>query len=177
MVNQSFQIEFEAEVELFDISKPAGDLIIHIPEAENSTLPSKGMVAVEGMVDESAFISICEPDGNGGHLLRFDSEFMQDLNKKPGHSVSITMEPAKEEIEIAVPIDLSDALANNSSAHDLWNSITPMARRDWIHWISNAKQAETRARRVEQTCSKLIDGKKRPCCFNNQCAVFNFDPS
>lgn len=177
MGNQTFKIKFEGEIALFDLSKPAGDMIIHIPEAENSTLPSKGMVAVEGMVDESAFISICEPDGNGGHLLRFDREFMQDLNKKPGQNVSITMEPAKEEIEIAVPKDLGDALENNRLAHDLWNSITPMARRDWIHWISNAKQAETRARRVEQTCSKLIDGKKRPCCFNNQCAVYNFNPS
>lgn len=177
MANRRFKIEFEGEVVLFDISKLGGDVIIHIPEAENSKLPSRGMVAVEGLVDNNSFISICEPDGNGGHLLRFDSEFMQDLNKQPGQNVSITMEPAKEEIEIAVPKDLSEALKNNSLARELWNSITPLARRDWIHWISNAKQAETRARRVEQTCSKLIDGKKRPCCFNNQCAVYNFNPS
>ena len=29
------------------------------------------------------------------------------------------------------------------------------ARRDWIHWVTSAKQAETRARRIKNACSML----------------------
>ncbi|MGH7939374.1 MAG: YdeI/OmpD-associated family protein, partial [Bryobacteraceae bacterium] len=42
----------------------------------------------------------------------------------------------------------------------------PIARRDWIHWIISAKQAETRTRRIKNACSMLAAGKRRPCCFD-----------
>jgi hypothetical protein len=48
----------------------------------------------------------------------------------------------------------------------LWSGITPIARRDWIHWITSAKQPETRARRIKNACSMLAGGKRRPCCFD-----------
>ena len=31
-------------------------------------------------------------------------------------------------------------------ARAVWSDITPIARTDWIHWITSAKQAETRVR-------------------------------
>jgi hypothetical protein len=39
------------------------------------------------------------------------------------------------------------------------------ARRDGIHWIVSAKQAETRAHRVENACGPLAAGKRRVCCL------------
>jgi hypothetical protein len=48
----------------------------------------------------------------------------------------------------------------------LWSEITPNARLDWIHWISSAKQEETRARRIKNACSMLAAGKRRVCCFD-----------
>jgi len=48
----------------------------------------------------------------------------------------------------------------------LWSTITPVARRDWIHWITSAKQPETRVRRVANACSMLAGGKRRVCCFD-----------
>ena len=51
-------------------------------------------------------------------------------------------------------------------ARALWSDITPNARRDWIHWITSAKQEETRARRIKNACSMLAAGKRRVCCFD-----------
>jgi hypothetical protein len=51
-------------------------------------------------------------------------------------------------------------------ARALWSDITPNARRDWIHWITSAKQAETRVRRIKNACSMLAAGKRRVCCFD-----------
>src|SRR6202008_3646491 len=51
-------------------------------------------------------------------------------------------------------------------ARKVWSDTTPLARRDWIHWIVSAKQAETRARRIRTACDMLAKGKRRPCCFD-----------
>ena len=69
------------------------------------------------------------------------------------------------EPEPKVPADLRKALAADPAAKVKWNELTPLARRDFIMWIDVAKQADTRARRIEQTCDKLVAGKRRPCCF------------
>lgn len=67
--------------------------------------------------------------------------------------------------EYGVPSDLKKALNVTPKALQAWNDITPIARRDFITWIESAKQAETRARRVTVACSKLVSGKRRPCCY------------
>jgi hypothetical protein len=35
-----------------------------------------------------------------------------------------------------------------------------------VHWIESAKQAKTRAKRVEGACDMLAKGKRRVCCFD-----------
>ncbi len=63
------------------------------------------------------------------------------------------------EIDLKVPADLASKLTGKAAA--TWESCTPAMRRDWIVWIDSAKQADTRARRIEQTAAKLSAGKKR----------------
>ena len=43
---------------------------------------------------------------------------------------------------------------------------TRVARRDWIHWITSGKKAETRERRIRTACDKLACGKRNACCFD-----------
>lgn len=67
--------------------------------------------------------------------------------------------------ELPVPADLRKALDASAVAKAKWDDITPISRRDFLTWISQAKQPETRKRRIEVTCSKLKSGMRRPCCF------------
>jgi hypothetical protein len=62
-------------------------------------------------------------------------------------------------------MDLDKALKANPKAYTQWKSITPLARRDWVLWLSSAKKEETRVRRIEKAISMLSSGKKRVCCF------------
>jgi Bacteriocin-protection, YdeI or OmpD-Associated/Restriction endonuclease len=64
------------------------------------------------------------------------------------------------------PADLRKALAAAAEARAVWSDLTPIARRDWIHWITSAKQSETRARRIRNACEMLAAGKRRVCCFD-----------
>ncbi|MBM3232167.1 YdeI/OmpD-associated family protein [Candidatus Pacearchaeota archaeon] len=44
-------------------------------------------------------------------------------------------------------------------------SLTPLARNEFICWIKDAKNEETRVERIERTLNDLINGKRRPCCW------------
>ena len=64
-----------------------------------------------------------------------------------------------------MPEDLHKALATNQKVLSLWEDITPLARNEFICWVENAKQIETRNRRIQRTCGELLEGKRRPCCW------------
>jgi hypothetical protein len=64
-----------------------------------------------------------------------------------------------------VPDDLRKALAADSEALAAWQSLTPLARNEWICWVISVKKAETRAEHVERVRTQLTEGKRRPCCW------------
>jgi hypothetical protein len=64
-----------------------------------------------------------------------------------------------------MPADLRKALAAEPKVLGLWEDITPLARNEFICWVENAKQIETRERRIRRTCEELLEGKRRPCCW------------
>ena len=77
----------------------------------------------------------------------------------------MTQKLIKKELAFKIPSDFRKALVSDSKIQKLWDSITPIAKRDFVTWIESAKQPETRKRRIEVTCSKLTSGKRRPCCY------------
>jgi uncharacterized protein YdeI (YjbR/CyaY-like superfamily) len=63
------------------------------------------------------------------------------------------------------PKDLEAALISNGPAAVAWQSLTELARNEWICWTISVKQPATRAKHVERTVAQLLDGKRRPCCW------------
>jgi hypothetical protein len=64
-----------------------------------------------------------------------------------------------------VPADLRTALSKDTKALSLWESLTPLARNEWICWTTLVKQEKTRADHVKRVVSELKDGMRRPCCW------------
>lgn len=64
-----------------------------------------------------------------------------------------------------LPGDLRAALIADTDALDAWRDITPLARNEFICWVEDAKQDQTRQRRVRRTLEELEEGKRRPCCW------------
>ena len=125
------------------------------------------MTAIEGTINGFAFQAVLEPDGQKSHWLKVDRKMCEAAGADAGDVVTLEIAPAGKEPEPTVPADLRKALgAAAPKARTLWSHITPNARRDWIHWITSAKQEETRARRIKNACSMLAAGKRRVCCFD-----------
>lgn len=64
-----------------------------------------------------------------------------------------------------IPEDLRKALAASPKALAAWENITPLARNEWICWVTYVKKDETRKEHVKRTVSELIEGMRRPCCW------------
>ena len=146
--------------------KSASWTFLTLPKTASAKLPSRGMAAVEGTINGVSFQATLEPDGQKSHWLKVDEKLREAAGAEVGDVVTLEIAPVGEEPEPTVPPDLQKALAAAPQARALWSDITPMARRDWIHWITSAKRPETRIRRVENACSMLAGGKRRVCCFD-----------
>ena len=65
----------------------------------------------------------------------------------------------------SVPRDLSKALSFDKSALELWEDLTPLARNEWICWVISTKKLATRKNHIEKTITELLQGIRRPCCW------------
>jgi uncharacterized protein YdeI (YjbR/CyaY-like superfamily) len=63
-----------------------------------------------------------------------------------------------------MPKDLQKALAS-SNLQAMWKNITPLAKNEWICWVTSGKKIETRDIRIKKAISKLKNGMRRPCCW------------
>lgn len=62
---------------------------------------------------------------------------------------------------LPMPEDLQRALDGNHAAATTFDSFSPGARRDYVEWVTEAKQAATRERRIAQAVEWMAEGKKR----------------
>src|SRR5206468_9958033 len=107
------------------------------------------------------------PDGSSGHWMSVDEKLQQTAGIGAGETATLEITATKDWPEPKVPPDLESALAASpQKIQDLWKDITPMARWEWVRWVSATRDPDTRNRRVEVSVSKMRSGKRRPCCFN-----------
>ena len=64
-----------------------------------------------------------------------------------------------------MPSDVRKALTSDRAALTAWEDLTPLARNEWICWVTFVKKDETRKEHVQRTIGLLKEGKRRPCCW------------
>ncbi len=64
-----------------------------------------------------------------------------------------------------LPADFRKAIGANGTVRKLWPDLTPLARNEWICWVTSPKQEATRQRRIAVGIDKLQGGMRRPCCW------------
>ena len=148
-------VEFEAIPEVAPLE---GRRVVRLPADLSARLPSRGMVIARTGTHWLAL----EPDGRGSHWFLVPE----------GAQIQgpIRLEIAQSWPEPEVPLDLRAMLTGG--AEQVWQTLTPAARWDWIRWVEQAKAAPTRLKRINSIPSRLAAGKRRPCCFDrNQCTL------
>jgi Domain of unknown function (DUF1905)/Bacteriocin-protection, YdeI or OmpD-Associated len=153
---------FDATVQSVETST-----LLRLPAKASRMLPSRGQVAVQGTINGHSFKTVLEPDGNAGHWMRIDRKLQRSAGVSAGDTVTLAVTQRDEWPEPVVPQDLATALAAAPKAiQEMWSTLTPMARWEWVRWVNATHNPQTRERRVEVSISKMQNGKRRPCCFN-----------
>ena len=49
-----------------------------------------------------------------------------------------------------LPEDFKRAISSTKAVLTLWQDITPLARNEWICWVTSGKKADTRSIRIEK---------------------------
>lgn len=137
-----------------------------VPKDASAKLPRRGRVTVDASINGLTFRILLEPDGQKGHWLRVDQSLLEASGTTFGQVARFEIGALAQEPEPSVPPELAKALESSTKARATWETTTPIARLDWIHWITSAKQAATQQKRIRDACDKLASGKKRVCCFD-----------
>lgn len=166
MTETTAMIRFTAKLLRPASPKGASWAFLVLPADASRKLPTRSMTTVDGTLEGHPFQATLEPDGQGSHWLKVTKAMRDAAGADVDDTVTLEIAPVAKEPEPRVPADLREALAAAPEAWTQWSTLTAVARRDWIHWITSPKKAETRQRRIANTCDMLASGKRRACCFD-----------
>ena len=138
-----------------------------LPKIVSAKLPRRGRTTVEGTMNGHPFQATLEPDGKLSHWLNVTKALQEAAGANIGDVARFEIMPVDQEPEPEIPSDLRDALAASPGMRAAWDETTTLARLDWIHWITSAKQAKTRAQRISNMADMLASGKRKVCCFDS----------
>jgi hypothetical protein len=96
----------------------------------------------------------------GIDYLGFNREVRDAAGIADGDRLGIEVELDEEPRPVAVPDELAEALANDEAARAAFGALTPSHQREYARWVAEARRAETRTRRVQQTLTRLHESAR-----------------
>ena len=138
-----------------------------LPQQASARLPRRGRTTVAGTLNGHIFQALLEPDGRKSHWLRVDEALLRESGTRVGDVAQFEIMAVEKEPDPEIPADLARALHAAPDALATWETASTIARVDWIHWVTSARQAKTRTKRIHDACEMLAAGKKTVCCFDS----------
>ncbi len=137
---------------------PAGALVL--TDDEVTELGGGKRAAVRVRVGErEAAIRLAVMDGE--NLIGMSKATRAALGVEIGQLLEATITVDDAPREVTVPDELTAALATDATASAFFEKLPFTARKEFAVWVSDAKRAETRQRRVEESVRLLREGKRR----------------
>lgn len=123
------------------------------------TFGTKGRVPVKGTINRFPFRSSLMPMG-GCHGMPVNKKLREGAKAQAGDVVEIVMERDLEERTIEAPGELKKELARHRQAREHWDKLSFTHKKEMANWIREAKQEETRKRRLTKVMDVLEKGTK-----------------
>ena len=96
----------------------------------------------------------------GVYCLGIPKAFRDSAGIKAGDNIVVTLEVDSAPREVAMPDDLVVALENLPDGVATWETLSYSHRKEHVRAIEDAKQSETRQRRIEKAVAMVIAKKK-----------------
>jgi hypothetical protein len=131
---------------------------IRVPEEVVAALGQSKRPPVRVTIRGHAYRTTVAPRG-GEFKLPISAENREGAGVAAGDEVEVDIELDTEPREVTVPPDFAEALDREAKARRFFDGL-PYSQRQWfVIGIEEAKQAETRRRRIDKAVARLREGR------------------
>ena len=118
----------------------------------------RGRIPVRGTLNGAAYRSSLFNMGTGWFMV-VNLTMRAAAKCGPGDRVRVTMERDDAKRTMRAPADLKRELTKNAHAQAVWKTSSYTFQKEHVNWLEEAKQAETRTRRLAKLMA-LLRAKK-----------------
>lgn len=151
---------FEAIMEKPD--KKMDVAYVAIPFDVEKEYGTKGQVKVKASFDGHPYRGVIANMGTGSHIIGLRKDVRAAIGKQVGDVIKVTIEKDEEDRVVEMPEELIKLLSKNKAAKTFYDTLSFTNRKEYAVWISSAKKEETKEKRLADTLTKLLSGKKNP---------------
>ncbi|MHB1392863.1 MAG: YdeI/OmpD-associated family protein [Clostridia bacterium] len=150
--------EFDAEIK----KQPSIDAaFIEFPYDVEKEFGVKGQVKVLATFDGCEYRGSLAKMGHNCHMLGITQKVRASIGKNPGDIVHVILKKDEEPRIVEIPEDFRQLLEENEQALGFFETLSYTNRKEYVQWITSAKKAETREKRVKDTIVMLLNKVKR----------------
>jgi hypothetical protein len=118
------------------------------------------MVRVKGTVGGIPVQSTLMPVGDGTRRLGVHKATLEQGGFHPGDTVPVVLQLDTSPREVVVPKDFAEALEKSPAARRTFENYAFSHRKEYVNWIEEARQPETRLRRIDQAV-RMIEANEK----------------
>jgi len=150
------RLRFRAKIE----GKEAGVVAAITPPVDVPEMfGTRGRVPVRGTINGFPFRSSLMPCG-GPHRMPVNKALCQGAGAKPGDVVEVVLERDDEIRTVEPPAELKKELTKSKRAQERWEKLAFTHKKEMANCILEAKQEETKKRRLAKVLKVLKTGAK-----------------
>jgi hypothetical protein len=150
------RLSFKAKIE----GKEAGVVAAITPPVDVPEMfGTRARVPIRGTINGFPFRSSLMPCG-GRRMMPVNKTLCQGAGVKPGDIVEVVMERDEEARTVEAPAQLKKELAKNKKTQERWEKFSFSHKKEMALSIREAKQEETRVRRLAKVMKVLKTGAK-----------------
>lgn len=132
----------------------------HPPFDPEREFGKKGRVPVRGTINGAPFrSSLCHMKGQW--FMVVNKQLREAGKCKAGDTVNVVLDQDTEKRVMPVPPWLKKIINSNPKAKAFWEKSAYTHQKEYVNWILEAKQEETRQRRVEKMMDALRAGRRK----------------
>lgn len=151
------RIEFSAEIRVQD----GGGAFVEFPYDVEKLYGAKGRVPVNVTFDGIAYRGSMVKMGGPKHLLLILKEIRTKLGKGKGDKIHVMVELDEAPRVVVLAPDIESAY-KKAAVLNVFRAMSFSHQRELALWIEEAKQSETRSRRIAKSVGELKSKKKIP---------------
>jgi hypothetical protein len=121
---------------------------------------TKARTFVQGTLKGFPFRTSIFPMGDGKFMMMVNKSMQAGAGVKKGDTVRVKMEKANTPPPLKIPPVLQRALRQHGPAQTRFNKMSYSCRKEYVDWITGAKQEATRQRRIEKMLGMIGGGER-----------------